>query len=84
MSDKEVYLILCTSGPPPNMALWWGPDRCGYTADVDKAGRYSREEASRIEGLRGTDFAVAEAEVLAKVIRVVPASAVLPVKKVKR
>ena len=27
---------------------WWGPDRCGYTADLAKAGRYSHAEAADI------------------------------------
>ena len=27
---------------------WWRPDRCGYTAYIDAAGRYSREDAIKI------------------------------------
>lgn len=32
---------------------WWGPNRCGYTLSIAKAGRYSREEALSIA--RGRD-----------------------------
>lgn len=27
---------------------WWGPDSCGYTPDVNKAGRYHRAVALQI------------------------------------
>ena len=27
---------------------WWGPDRCGYTRELEKAGRYTGEEAGEI------------------------------------
>jgi len=27
---------------------WWGPDRCGYTTDIERAGRYTKEEAGEI------------------------------------
>lgn len=38
--------------------LWWGPERRGYTTNLDAAGLYYEDEARRIEGLRGTDRAV--------------------------
>lgn len=27
---------------------WWSPDRSGYTSHINKAGRYTREEAADI------------------------------------
>lgn len=27
---------------------WWGPNHCGYTDDLAKAGRYSKAEAGEI------------------------------------
>ena len=27
---------------------WWGPDHCGYTRDLEKAGRYTGTEAGKI------------------------------------
>lgn len=27
---------------------WWGPDRCGYTTDLAKAGRYGTDELGEI------------------------------------
>jgi len=27
---------------------WWGPDKCGYTRDIQEAGRYSATDAGRI------------------------------------
>jgi len=27
---------------------WWGPGHCGYTPDMEKAGRYTAEEAGAI------------------------------------
>lgn len=33
--------------------LWWRPDSKGYTSSENEAGRYSREEASRISSVRG-------------------------------
>ena len=27
---------------------WWGPNHCGYTNDIDKAGRYTAQEAGSI------------------------------------
>jgi hypothetical protein len=38
--------------------LFWAPDRQGYTRDLDKAGRYTEEEAKRQAQSRSTDLAV--------------------------
>lgn len=56
------FLILCKKRVD-GMALWWRCDRAGYTTDVATAGRYSKEEALRIQGIRGEDFAVDEDEI---------------------
>jgi hypothetical protein len=44
VSGDDPYLILCKGGPREAL-LWWGPNRSGYTLDIDAAGRYSRAEA---------------------------------------
>lgn len=56
------YLILSDS-TSDGMALWWRPDRCGYTTDLQRAGRYSKEEAESIQRIRGTDFPVPESAI---------------------
>lgn len=45
------------------MAVWWRPDRAGYTTDIGAAGRYSKEEADSIARIRGDDFPVDESEI---------------------
>lgn len=41
------FLILSKSRSN-GIAMWWLPDGKGYTNDVDRAGRFSAEESSRI------------------------------------
>lgn len=42
--------------------MWWAPDRCGYTTEVEKAGRYTATEAGEIVigSVFGDEIAVAE------------------------
>lgn len=56
------YLILCKERAN-GIAVWWRPDRRGYTNNVDAAGRYSKEEADSIAGIRGEDFPVPEKDI---------------------
>ena len=54
----KLYVIQCLNSYVGNFLLFWGPDRRGYTVDLDKAGKYTLEEALKIEKLRGTDKAI--------------------------
>jgi hypothetical protein len=40
MSTEKLYLIWSYEH-----AAWWGPSRCGYTAHLGRAGRYTEVEA---------------------------------------
>lgn len=41
-----------------NCCFWWKPDSCGYTSNLDEAGKYDSQEAARIErGRPGFDKA---------------------------
>ena len=41
-SEKELFYI--QNGYVGNDILWWGLGSCGYTADITKAQKYTREE----------------------------------------
>ena len=58
MSDEKDHVIWYTDNYVGDCILWWGPDECGYTTDLDKAGRYTEEHAKRIEKRRGKEKAV--------------------------
>jgi hypothetical protein len=45
---EEQYLILHTFTVCGDCAIWWGPNHNGYTTDIDKAGRYTKDEADKI------------------------------------
>ena len=49
-NESELYYI--QNGYVGNAILWWGVDSKGYTTDLTKAGKYSREEASSIARTR--------------------------------
>lgn len=69
-TPDEPYLIRNLVGG--EMALWWKPERAGYTANVDKAGRYTREEAEAQARARNTDEAWPLSKALALASRYVP------------
>jgi len=45
----ELFMLLCVSRSK-GIALWWGPERRGYTTDVNSAGRYTVEDTRAIVG----------------------------------
>lgn len=56
MSDDELYVIQDGRQSVGNLVLWWGENRCGYTADFSQAGRYTKEEAEARHRDRPTDI----------------------------
>jgi len=46
MHTEEMYYI--QNGYVGNAILWWGIDSKGYTTDITKAGKYTKEEAEKI------------------------------------
>lgn len=58
--DAEVRAIAAWNTRAENAYLvwsnehqaWWGKDRCGYTRQIERAGRYERAEAMSIAGTR--------------------------------
>lgn len=50
-----VFYILDTRSIIGNEALWWRPNRAGYTTNLDDAGQYTEADT---KGLRPTDIAV--------------------------
>jgi hypothetical protein len=62
LSAAPQYLILYRQHAS-GYALWWRPNSSGYTVDVAEAGRYSKEEAEAIAGLRGDDLPVPLADI---------------------
>ena len=56
-------------------ALWWRPERCGYTVRLDEAGVYSEDDALSIAKIRGTDVPCEKSMVDALAYRTVDVSA---------
>lgn len=46
--NQELYYIEAVGKFVGNAMLWWRPDGNGYTANLDEAGKYTREKAERI------------------------------------
>ena len=44
----DMEFLILNKDRSQGAAMWWRPDRAGYTTDVDSAGRYSSEESARI------------------------------------
>lgn len=42
------HLIACMDRTFSDYILWWMPGGNGYTHDIDRAGRYTREEYERV------------------------------------
>ena len=55
---EELFVIVDHRKPWTDCALFWRPNRSGYTFQLDEAGRYSREEAMAIHANRATDIPV--------------------------
>lgn len=65
-AQPEPYLIRCIDqAGQQEMALWWRPERRGYTTSIAEAGRYTREEAEAQARARDIDFAVPLSKALA-------------------
>lgn len=58
MSDEKDHVVWYLGGFSGDCVIFWGPDETGYTTDLDRAGRYTREHAKDIEGRRGLEKAV--------------------------
>lgn len=46
MSKEKLYYI--QNGWVGNAVLWWGKDSHGYTTEIDKAGKFTKEETKKI------------------------------------
>ena len=58
------YLIYSEEHTPGTTLVWLGPNRRGYTTDVESAGRYSKVEADAIVAdSRGQEIAISEMDV---------------------
>ena len=54
----EVYLIIDKRSFVGNDVLFWNRNGSGYTTDIDKAQKYNRTEAQKLDAGRTTDIAV--------------------------
>ena len=52
MSTEQMYYVEDTRSIVGNCMLWWGPNRNGYTTELDSAGLYT---AGQVQGMRPTD-----------------------------
>lgn len=57
---KEPQFLILHKQLVDGRAMWWRPNRAGYTTDLNAAGRYTKAEAESIARIRGDDFPVPE------------------------
>lgn len=50
--EPQLYYLLSLKYTLPrnNVLTWWGKDRCGYCWDLEKAGKYTEQEAKKLVG----------------------------------
>lgn len=48
MSQQLYYIRNLEREGSSNLAVWWKPNRHGYTTDLSEAGYYSKEQAEEI------------------------------------
>lgn len=48
MKEKKEELYYIQNGYVGNAILWWANESKGYTTDIRKAGKYTKEEAKNI------------------------------------
>jgi ribosomal protein S5 len=53
VQDDGSWLLFSVKHSTSAEALWWGPNRAGYYADLRNAGRYSEGEAKSLEASHG-------------------------------
>lgn len=51
--DQRCFYVLDARSPVGNCALWWRPERSGYTTELGEAGLYTEAETKR---MRSTDI----------------------------
>lgn len=46
--SEECLIVAVDRTHDSDWPVFWAPNRCGYTSNLDRAGRYSKEEAEAI------------------------------------
>ena len=46
--EDDVEFLILSKNRSQQFASWWLPGKCGYTTDIDKAGRFSAQESASI------------------------------------
>jgi hypothetical protein len=53
----DAYYVQYTGDHVGNDVLWWREGGCGYTTDLREAGVYTKDDALKLQALRGTERA---------------------------